>query len=270
MRDAALPFDDRGFAYGDGLFETLLVRDGRALLWDAHMARLGLGGERLGFAIPSRTVLDAIPAQCGAGLKVLKIVVTRGSGGRGYRPPDTAEPRWRWTAAPFAPQPARWFGGVDVRLCRLRLGWQPQLAGIKHLARLENVLARQEWDDDSIAEGLLCDSEDQLIEATSMNLLWRRHGVLETPKLDRCGVEGTLLSTLVPRFSLQPVYARLESLLEADAAWVLNSVQGVWPIRRLLSSDGECLKCWEPVTESRLQAVAHELLGYPGCHADIT
>lgn len=263
MRDAALPMDDRGFAYGDGLFETILVRDSRPLLWEAHLARLQRGCERLALPPIERRALEALPAQCGSGLQVLKIAVTRGSGGRGYCPPLPAEPRWCWSASPFTPRAERWFDGVEVRLCRLRLGVQPQLAGIKHLARLENVLARQEWSDDTIAEGLLCDSDGHLVEATAMNLIWRRHGRFETPLLDRCGVMGTLLATLDAHQPLHWVRVGIEALLEADAAWVINSVQGVWPLRRLDDPHGHCLRHWPAVADSPITSAAHTWLGYP-------
>lgn len=263
MRDTALPIDDRGLAYGDGLFETILVRDGSPLLWKYHMARLQSGIERLALPRLDLAAFDDLPAQCGPGLKVLKLIVTRGSGGRGYRPPAPAEPRWRWTVSAFQPFAERWFGGVDVRCCELRLGLQPQLAGIKHLARLENVLARREWRDDAIVEGLLLDSEDCLVEATAMNLVWRRQGRLETPLLDRCGVRGTLLSALDDTLELHWLRAGLEALLEADAVWLINSVQGVWPVRRLDDSAGNCLKRWSLEASDAIRQTAHRQLGYP-------
>lgn len=263
MRDAALPIDDRGFAYGDGLFETVLVRDGLPLLWDYHMARLAHGIERLSLPSPDFDAFRALPAQCGPGLHVLKLVVTRGSGGRGYRRPESAELRWRWTSSPFQPASSRWFDGITVRCCELRLGSQPRLAGIKHLARLENVLARQEWQDDAIAEGLLCDGQGALIEATAMNLIWRRNGCFETPLLDRCGVRGTLLSALDETLELHWVREGVDALLEADAVWLINSVQGVWPLRRLEDAAGQCLRQWQPEPDCLLRRSAHDWLGYP-------
>lgn len=176
MSEAALPLNDRGLAYGDGVFETVLVRDGTPLLWDAHLARLTRGCERLGFPAPQRDELDPLPARAPAGLSVLKLIVTRGSGGRGYMAPADPEPRLLVQHLPFAPAESRWREGVRVRHCALRLGIQPRLAGLKHLNRLENVLARDEWSDPDIAEGLLCDSEGRIIEATCMNLFWNVTG----------------------------------------------------------------------------------------------
>ncbi|WP_240454133.1 aminodeoxychorismate lyase [Halomonas sp. NO4] len=259
-----LPLDDRGLAYGDGLFETVLLRDGRPQLWDAHLARLARGCHVLGIPLPAEHDLAAPLAEAPTGLAVLKLVVTRGSGGRGYRPPAVPEPRLAWQVTAFAPDRDAWRDGVRVRHCRLRLGLQPRLAGLKHLGRLENVLARAEWDDPAIAEGLLCDSDGVLVEATAMNLFWQRGGRLETPRLDRCGVAGTLRDALGERLAIAEVAAGPDVLCEAEAAWVGNSVQGLWPLTRLDDSDGRTLMTWRLGEAHRaLQGEAQALLGYP-------
>ncbi|MCI0510370.1 aminodeoxychorismate lyase apoprotein [Chromohalobacter marismortui] len=264
MADEPLPFDDRGLAYGDGLFETVLVRDGHPLLWDAHLQRLARGAQRLEIPLPDTQTLASLPGQVGAGLFVLKLLVTRGSGGRGYASPASPTPRLRWRCMPFTPQSAYWRDGVRVRLCRLRLGHQPLLAGIKHLNRLENVMARREWCDADVAEGVLCDQYDRLVETTSMNLVWQRHGALETPDLTACGVAGTLLAALRQRLPIRTREVGVEALMEADAAWVVNSVQGVWPLRQLDDAEGACLRRWTMQDAQRyLQRHAHPVLGYP-------
>ncbi|MFP4263430.1 MAG: aminodeoxychorismate lyase [Halomonas sp.] len=261
---AGWPLDDRGAAYGDGLFETLLVRDGRPLLWDEHLARLARGCHALGIPMPPEHDLAASLAEAGPGLEVLKLTLTRGSGGRGYRPPAAPIPRLRWQLAAFAPDAGRWRDGVRVRLCRLRLGLQPALAGLKHLNRLENVLARGEWQDDAIAEGVLEDAEGRLVEATAMNLFWRRNGRLETPRLSRCGVAGTLREALMGRLPLHEVDAGVEALPQAEAVWLGNSVQGVWPVVHLEDAEGRGLAAWQlSGTHRPFQAEAHALLGYP-------
>jgi len=260
----AWPLDDRGIGYGDGLFETVLVRDGKPQLWEAHLARLTWGCRVLGIPLPQRDTLERPLSQAGRGLAVLKLILSRGSGGRGYAPPAAPAPRLRWQLLPFAPAPARWTSGVRVRLCRLQLGIQPALAGLKHLNRLENVLARGEWTDADIAEGVLCDSEGRLIEATCMNLFWQRNGHLETPRLDRCGVAGTLRAELLERLPMSEVDAVPDVMASAEAVWIGNSLQGVWPVARLDGAEGEVLNCWPIGAEHRrLQAVAHALLGYP-------
>ncbi|WP_189515374.1 aminodeoxychorismate lyase [Kushneria pakistanensis] len=264
--DPTIALTDRGLAYGDGLFETVLLRDGVARLWDEHCERLSQGAQRLGFEAPSRAWLDALPGKAPAGEHVLKITLTRGSGGRGYRPPLPAEPRCYWQFIPFTPMPERWVQGITVRLCRLRLACQPVLAGIKHLNRLENVLARQEWQDDTIAEGILLNDRDQLIEATAMNLAWHDQGRWWTPALTECGVEGTLRRALIERGHLSVAdHAPLSRLLNSQSACLFNSVQGLWPIVMCHDADGhdtpgqwridEAVRC--------LQREAHTLLGHP-------
>ncbi|MGC3873062.1 aminodeoxychorismate lyase [Halomonas sp. GXIMD04776] len=264
MGDETVPIDDRGFAYGDGLFETVLIRDGEPLLWPEHLERLARGCERLGIPMPTRETLDALPARAEPGLWLLKIILTRGSGGRGYCPPASPEPRLYWQLSSFAPQGERWQEGVRVRLCELRLGLQPHLAGLKHLNRLENVLARQEWCDEGIVEGLLCDSDGALVEGTCMNLFWLRDGRLETPCLDRCGVAGTLRAALLASQSIEEVSSPVETLYAVDALWLGNSVQGLWPVTQLEDSTGTIIMQWTLSDAHRtLQSAAHGLLGYP-------
>ena len=264
LAESAVPADDRGLAYGDGVFETVLVRDGKPLLWPEHMDRLARGCHALGMPMPDSSRLDGLPALAGPGLKVLKLILTRGGGGRGYMPPASVKPRLVWQVTDFVPHGQHWEQGVWVRLCQLKLAIQPALAGLKHLNRLENVLARREWSDPAIAEGLLCDSQENLIEATSMNLFWQRHGRLETPQLRGSGVAGTLRAALLAQLQVQEVVMGPEALFEAEAVWLGNSVQGVWPVTRLFDASGSLQREWLMGSVHRpLQSVAHELLGYP-------
>lgn len=260
-----VPFDDRGLAYGDGVFETVLLRDGAPWLWPYHRARLLRGCRVLGIAPPDDAALAATWQAPASGLEVLKIVLTRGSGGRGYALPEGPAPRLLSRRTPFAPAASRW-QGVDVCLCALRLARQPALAGIKHLNRLENVLARREWQREDLAEGLLADTEGNLVEATAMNVFWRADGVFWTPPLDACGVAGTLRAALLGQGVVRESPLRVDALLDGTSVeqlFVGNSVQGVWPVNTLTTPDGEPLRRFLPVFESPLQAAAHRLLGYP-------
>ncbi|WP_245598913.1 aminodeoxychorismate lyase [Halotalea alkalilenta] len=260
--DTMLPFDDRGLAYGDGVFETVLVRDHRPTLWQAHHARLVHGCEVLGMCPPDREALEAAFAGA-AGLKVTKLIVTRGSGGRGYLPPAQPKVRLRWRSTVFVPDAARWSAGVEVGLCRLRLARQPALAGIKHLNRLENVLARAEWRGEKIAEGLLADQQGWLTEATAMNLCWHDGRRWFTPPLEQCGVAGTLRAALLEAGSLEIAPLHLDELTRARALCLINSVQGLWPLRRLhFPTQREPFE--PPLADAHLalQRSAHRLLGY--------
>ncbi|MDN6179613.1 MAG: aminodeoxychorismate lyase [Halomonas subglaciescola] len=260
----SVPFDDRGLAYGDGVFETVLLRDGAPGLWPYHRARLMRGCRTLGIEPPDEAALAATWQAPASGLEVLKIILTRGSGGRGYALPGTAEPRLISRRTPFAPATLRW-RGVDVCLCALRLARQPALAGIKHLNRLENVLARREWQRKDIAEGLLADSDGNLVEATAMNVFWRAGGAFWTPPLDACGVAGTLRAALLARGVVAEAplsLAELRSSESIEQLFVGNSVQGVWPVNTLTAPDGELLRRFLSASASPLQAAAHRLLGY--------
>ena len=148
-----------------------------------------------------------------------------------------------------------------MRLCDLRLARQPRLAGIKHLNRLENVLARQEWGDATIAEGLLADSEGLVVEATSMNVFWQQAGKVLTPLLDQCGVAGTLRAALLEHGAVAQASLTLHQLADVERLWVANSVQGVWPVTTLLAADGSLLQRWPLSQPDPFQRLAHQLLG---------
>lgn len=263
LSDDQVPFDDRGLAYGDGLFETVLLRSGVPVLWRYHTARLVLGCQRLDIPLPCQTALDASwQGGATAELEVLKLLLTRGSGGRGYAQPDEVTPRLLSRRTSFQPSVKRWQQGVTVRLCDLRLSRQPRLAGIKHLNRLENVLARQEWSDPAVAEGMLADSDGFVVEATSMNIFWQQAGQVFTPFVDQCGVAGTLRAALIDQGAVTQASLSLDQLTNVEQLWVANSVQGVWPVTTLLAADGSLLRRWPVSTTDPLQRLAHQLLGY--------
>jgi 4-amino-4-deoxychorismate lyase len=231
---------DRGLQYGDGLFETLPLIDGRARRLELHMARLEEGCARLGIAFPGRdTVLsDIARLGAGAGRAVVKIIVTRAAGGRGYRGGD-GEPTRIATLHAWPDYPRAWASeGVVVRLCALRIADQPVLAGLKHLNRLEQVLARREWHDEEIAEGLLCSPRGHVVCGTMSNVFAARAGRLLTPRLDRSGVAGTVRSWVLDwaRRSAVPceeTELTVEDLLRADELFLTNAIIGLWPVKRL-------------------------------------
>lgn len=232
---------DRGLHYGDGLFETLAVRSGRPCLWERHMARLARGCAALRISMPASAMLREEAAQLCAGVDraVLKIVITRGAGGRGYRPQDRPEdgPATRVMALyPWPEYPNRfWKEGVRVRICRMRLGRNPQLAGLKHLNRLEQVLARAEWQDPEIAEGLMLDQEGYLVEGTQTNVFMVREGALLTPELSQCGVAGIMRGLVMERtrnlvLDCQERRLTLEDVWQVHELFVCNSIIGLWPV----------------------------------------
>ncbi len=249
---------DRGFHYGDGLFETLAVRNGVPVLWDMHMQRLQRGCQRLNFPEIDPVLLwseamsllcrDAPSVRQDVTQEVLKIIITRGSGGRGYRAPSPSSvlamegatrilTRYPWPDYPTT----FWSTGVAVRVCSTRLGCNPVLAGIKHLNRLEQVLARSEWDDPTVPEGLMLDGQGHVIEGTMTNLFVVRSGQLLTPDVSQCGVAGVLRSWVLAyaRAAGIPVAITaltLDVITSADEVFLCNSVIGIWPVCNVAGS----------------------------------
>lgn len=244
---ASIDASDRGLHYGDGLFETIAVHDGAPALWDRHMQRLLLGGERLGIApIDAAQLLRESLQLCdGVAEGVLKIIITRGSAGRGYRAPSCGAVQPTRLVALYAwPEypPAFWVEGVAVRLCSTRLGSNPALAGIKHLNRLEQVLARSEWGDPAIPEGLMLDGDSRVIEGTMSNLFIVRNGRLLTPDLTQCGVAGVMRGLILDNMQDMGIPAditqiTLDDVKSSDEAFLCNSLIGVWPVRHLAGID---------------------------------
>ena len=236
--DARVSALDRGLAYGDGVFRTLAIEGRRPRWWPDHMAKLRSDCARLDLACPDPDAwekdlasLDGLPER-----GVLRLTVTRGEGPRGYRPPAAAVTRILacWTAE--APRyPAE---GLHLRVCALRLGHQPALAGVKHLNRLENVLARAEWDDPDIHEGILLDGAGRVVSGVMSNLfIWRERRLL-TPRLDRCGVAGVTRDRLLAAAShagLEVAEADfgLPELLDADEILLCNSLMGLRRVARI-------------------------------------
>jgi 4-amino-4-deoxychorismate lyase len=232
---------DRGLQFGDGVFRTLRLFEGQPLWWADHYEKLTFDCRALAIEPPDGKQLLAEIHRLGAVSPdgVVKIIVTRGESGRGYRPePDAAPTRILILGAPPA-WPERFHSeGVRVRLCELRLAAQPRLAGVKHLNRLENVLARMEWDDPEFAEGILLDRAGRVVEGVMSNLFAVLAGRLVTPDLRRCGVAGVarerLLRAAAKRGTGVDVRDMdLQELLSAEALFLCNSLIGVWRVARL-------------------------------------
>lgn len=231
---------DRGLAYGDGLFETIRVTGGRATLLDGHLQRLMQGAGILRIALDEpqlREELEAAAAEQGEGL--LKLIITRGEAGRGYAPPAEPRPTRLLYCSPLPDYPANnQRQGIRLYPCATRMGHQPLLAGIKHLNRLEQVLARSEWQDVRYAEGLVCDLHGRPIEGTMSNLFLRLDGQWLTPSLALCGVRGVMRDYLMQQLTAagEDVIERtveFSELLASEEVFYCNSVYGVWPVIEL-------------------------------------
>jgi len=236
-----VPVDDRGFNYGDGLFETILIRGRRARFLEAHLERLQKGLARLAIsfeALPALRAEIAHAASLAPPLAILKLIVTRGSAARrGYAPRDAGPARrvvTLWPAPPlsFAPE------GVELRIATTRLGANPALAGIKHLSRLENVLAAAEALGDPAFDTLLLDAAGQVVSGGMSNVCIVESGAVSTPLLDTCGVAGVLRAIVIRECAALKIPCAqrritLTDFAAADEVFITNARIGVVPVRRV-------------------------------------
>lgn len=239
-----LPADSRGFAYGDGVFETMRASRGVITWWPAHWERLCAGAAALGMATPDPALVQRQIDELLAGDDaVVKWVVSRGAAGRGYTP-SHAEPLWLLSRHPLPrTQPL-----IEARWCRTQLGVQPALAGIKHCNRLEQVLARAEWaqlanQGAGIEEGLMCSVEGDVVCATAGNLFVLDARGWRTPLIDRCGVRGICRAWAMAEVDAAEARLTPADIDAADAVFVCNAVRGILQVARLAR------RSWSPHRE---------------------
>ena len=237
VEGAGISADDRGLQYGDGLFETMGAAKGRVQRLDLHLARLAEGCHRLGMPTPPAAAIadDCARVLKGLGAAVVKLVVTRGPGPRGYPPP--LEPTITRIVNSTASQvsEAEASRPLVVRVCETRLARNPRLAGIKHLNRLEQVLAGAELREQAVDEGLMRSTDDRLISGTAANVFLVRKDRLLTPQISDCGVSGVMRDVvlrLAARLGLEVEIAdyTLADVERADELFLTNAVRGIRPV----------------------------------------
>ena len=231
---------NRGLHYGDGIFETLAVIGNRIRNQARHWARLTEGCTRLGLSLPDTNVLEREVQQLchDSERAVVKLMVVRGGEKRGYRC-DPEAPTQRIVIRENWPEhPPQWRDhGVRIRWCATRLSRNPALAGIKHCNRLEQILARQEWEDEH-EEGLMQNEEGNVIEGTMSNVFLLRGQCLTTPSLDSCGVDGVTRQRIIeeaPALGLEVDVRAVacEEFRAAESILLCNAIIGVWSVRQL-------------------------------------
>jgi len=251
-----ISLQDRGLAYGDGFFTTLLAKGTTPIHWSAHWARLALSAKRLGFPPLNEATLwtqlkTALAGSVGShnaqhDLSVMKIIITRGQGGQGYLPPslENTQPNIIFQHLPFPGQ----FSAKNAQAWpefQLKLGWSEivlghqtsVLVGLKHLNRLENVLARQRMPTDC-DDVLMIDEEGWVISSTQANLVLLKQKVLYTPDLSRAGVKGTFLTALLNHatdfgYEVKITPLNRADVCQADEIWLCNAVRGLMPVMQL-------------------------------------
>ena len=236
---------DRGLAYGDGAFETVRYTGHHLVLWPDHRQRLMATCDALKISLD----VDALEAELLRVLAnrnedgVLKVLITRGAGGRGYKPePGLQATRIVYFQALQNPRALDYRNGIKVIICQHRLSSGGYLAGMKHLNRLEQVMASMELVD-GYDEGLMLDANESVIEGTRSNIFIARDGRLMTPALDASGVAGVMRDYLIRCFleqglAVASVKLSLREVMEADEVFMCNSVFGVWPVTGISTPDG--------------------------------
>ena len=264
-----IDINDRGLHYGDGLFETLLLADGKIQFFDEHMTRLQRGADKLGIRFPGvSTYLDDITTlatQSSASQQVIKLLLTRGSSERGYAIPDRVMPK-RFTLLNDYSLPAAFNSAIQARICKQTVSINRSLAGLKHLNRLENVLARAELDKTE-NEGLMLDDDGFVIEGSMSNLFIVKQGALSTPDLSRSGVDGIIrekILTLAKTENIKTSITRItaEDLFVADEVFICNSLIGLVPLNRIDTTEyktGKLCSLLQPLLQQLTERHAKSL-----------
>ena len=235
---------DRGLQYGDGLFETMAANKDEIHLWDAHWERLSDGCRRLAIEVPDKQLVEneislLLNRKNEDNRFIIKLIITRGIGERGYRYPSTQNITRIFSTHAWPDYPEEYSDiGVAVRYCETVLSENSKLAGIKHLNRLEQVLARNEWDTDTYQEGLMLTAKGNVIDGTMSNFFAVKDNMLFTPVLSSCGVSGVMRKTVVSKakelgYSVYEKNFTKSELEDADELFLTNSIIGIWPIRTI-------------------------------------
>ena len=248
---------DRGLAYGDGLFETIACIDGRLHNWDLHWQRLNFGAQALAIELPDEQIiltqikleLDHLSEPSD---RVIKLIITRGQGGRGYTFPESQQCSVIISTHPWPERSVQDYQqGIEATICQTCLARQPSLAGIKHLNRLEQVLGRNEFRHTNFQEGIMFEYSESnssyekiIVEGTSSNLFFVHNDKLCTPEIDTCGVRGTIRAAILSLaaqigIETQQGHYPLKLLKEATEMFFTNSVYGILPVASIIVSETE-------------------------------
>ena len=244
---------DRAFNYGDGVFTTLLVSEHQVELLPYHISRLEHDAAAIKLNIDIRALEAAIAEQVktiksGSGDNaspkyVLKVHVSGGQAGRGYARSEDSEALVRFSQHPY---PVHYYSlaneGATVICAQTRLAIQPLLAGVKHMNRLEQVLVKHEVDDAGVHDAIVCDTQDNIIEASAGNVFFYLNEQWYTPSLKGSGVNGVVRQCLIDSLlndncSLHVGEYDLSYLRKASAVVITNALMGVMPVQKIQMPD---------------------------------
>lgn len=242
--DQCISFNDRALQYGDGVFETIRISNGTIPMWEYHQQRLLRSQAALN--LPLANFLSQWPLFVAEKLATIddacaKLVISRGEGPRGYKIPKTVQLNW-WLKVTDLPKLAA-KKTFRLALCRHTLSRQPSLAGLKHLNRLDQVMARSEWEQDDFDEGIMFNLDGDVIEGTMSNIFWLKGDQLFTPDLSQEGVDGCVRRWLIDQHSQGRAViikkgVKLDQLLTSDGVFLTNSLMGIQPVSQI---DGQAI-----------------------------
>lgn len=227
---------DRGLSYGDGFFTTALINNGAVALWPFHQARLRECQQRLAFPTLQWQQLEQQVAERAKGIAqgVIKVLITRGVGGRGYQAPEHPEAVFTIQTFDYPEHYLRWQQqGISMAVSNIKLGLQPSLAGLKTLNRLEQVLIKQDAQQFSEDDVVVANINEHIIEASAANLVFIKAGKIYTPDLSLSGIRGVYLDYLSSQLNIHTKNVNLAELKQADAIYLCNSIMHLVPVQRL-------------------------------------
>ncbi|MCE2595250.1 aminodeoxychorismate lyase [Motilimonas cestriensis] len=231
---------DRGLAYGDGFFTTAKVVRGKVEFWRDHVERLMLASKKFAIELPSLLTLfsEVQTAIAGVELGCLKILITRGEGGRGYSGAGCENPTRIISVTPWPAQYQLWQrSGIALAPCQYQLGLNPQLAGYKTLNRLDQVLIKQELESLDVDDVIVCDINGYVVESSAANVFWFEQGTLYTPDLSQAGVNGVMRKQVLRcaeqlEIPVNIVKFKLDQLAQVDSMFITNTLMGLVPIKQ--------------------------------------
>ncbi len=236
---------DRAFQYGDGVFETLAWRNNQLELWPLHMRRMRESCARLSLEMPDEGLwLEDIKKLDPDDHAVIKLIVSRGVSGRGYAYNEGDQPSRITLCYPWPEYPVKNQQGIVCCFCTTPVSINTALAGIKHLNRLDNVLARNEWRDETIAEGFMLDHHQHVIEGTMSNVFCVLDDELYTPSLARSGVNGVMRQQVIElarkmNIPVNEIEISKQNFINVDSIFVTNSLIGIWPVKKIVDDEAE-------------------------------
>lgn len=240
-----IPSNDRIALYGDGCFTTIAISDSKSELLNLHLTRLKSDCRRLHIDFLSwQELKSAITGLASSqNSAVIKVVVSRGQGGRGYSPAQCSEPTAYLSLSEIPAHYTNWRkNGISMSVSSVKLAIQPLLAGVKHLNRLEQVFIKHELDRTEYEDVLVCDTDGHVVESSAGNVFWRKNSNWFTPKLDKCGVEGVMRNQLLKLFrrkniELKQRYSYVDDVFECDELLITNSLMRIVPVNCLQVRD---------------------------------